>query len=105
MVDDDGPTATAAKQPVDDKATHLSPLVAPSVSLRAAPVTGERVGKYVIVRMLGRGGMGIVVAARHEQLDEMVAIKLLHPKAAKDKIQRERFVREARATVRIKSEH
>ncbi len=90
----------------DDQATVYTALVVPqSVSMRAAPVVGDRVGKYVIERTLGRGGMGVVVAARHEQLDEVVAVKLLHPKAAKDKIQRERFVREARATVRIKSEH
>ncbi len=76
-----------------------------SATLRAAPAVGQRVGQYVIERTLGHGGMGIVVAARHETLDEMVAIKLLHPKAAKDALQVERFVREARATVRIKSEH
>jgi eukaryotic-like serine/threonine-protein kinase len=76
-----------------------------SATLRAAPAAGQRVGKYIIERTLGQGGMGIVVAARHETLDELVAIKLLHPKAAKDALQVERFVREARATVRIKSEH
>ena len=76
-----------------------------STTLRAAPGVGQRVGKYVVERTIGHGGMGIVVAARHETLDESVAIKLLHPKAAKDALQVERFVREARATVRIKSEH
>jgi serine/threonine-protein kinase len=76
-----------------------------SATLRQAPGVGQRVGKYVVERTIGHGGMGIVVAARHETLDEKVAIKVLHPKAAKDAMQVERFVREARATVRIKSEH
>ncbi|MDB5214247.1 MAG: serine/threonine protein kinase [Myxococcaceae bacterium] len=94
--------------PPGEEATQSFPLVAPpSGSMRAAPTAGDRVGKYVIDSILGRGGMGIVVAARHEGAgrEELVAIKLLHPKAAKDAVQVERFVREARSTVRIKSEH
>ncbi len=62
-------------------------------------------GRYIVERALGEGGMGVVVAARHEQLDELVAIKVLHPHASTDAVQVERFIREARATVRIKSEH
>jgi serine/threonine protein kinase len=94
--------------PPEEQPTQNFPLVQPaSGSMRAAPVAGDRVGKYVVDSILGRGGMGIVVAARHESAgrSELVAIKLLHPKAAKDAVQVERFVREARSTVRIKSEH
>jgi eukaryotic-like serine/threonine-protein kinase len=104
IVQDEGHKRTGVLVP-DDKATVYSPLGPVSTSMRAAPVAGERVGKYIIEKTLGRGGMGVVVAARHEQLDEQVAIKLLHPKAARDTVQRERFVREARSIVRIKSEH
>jgi serine/threonine protein kinase len=94
--------------PPEEQPTQNFPLVEPaSASMRAAPIAGDRVGKYVVDSILGRGGMGIVVAARHESAgrSELVAIKLLHPKAAKDAVQVERFVREARSTVRIKSEH
>ena len=62
-------------------------------------------GKYLVERELGRGGMGVVVAARHIQLDEKVAIKFLLPEAVSNAEVIERFVREARAAVRIKSEH
>ncbi len=72
---------------------------------RGAPSAGTRIGRYVVERTLGSGGMGLVVAARHEQLGELAAIKLLHPRASKVELSRERFVREARATARIKSEH
>jgi serine/threonine-protein kinase len=62
-------------------------------------------GKYEIERVLGRGGMGFVVAARHLQLDERVAIKFLLPEAVSNPEILARFAREARAAVRIKSEH
>ncbi len=62
-------------------------------------------GKYRVERVLGRGGMGVVVAAHHIHLDERVAIKFLLPEALVNAEATQRFVREARAAVRIKSEH
>jgi len=62
-------------------------------------------GKYRVERVLGRGGMGIVVAARHQRLDEMVALKLMLPHIAQDPAAVARFDREARASIRIRSEH
>lgn len=62
-------------------------------------------GKYRIERILGRGGMGVVVSAIHETLDERVALKFLLPEALQSKEAVERFLREARAAVKIRSEH
>jgi eukaryotic-like serine/threonine-protein kinase len=62
-------------------------------------------GKFRIERVLGRGGMGVVVAATHLQLDERVALKFLLPDALGNPEAVERFAREARAAVKIKSEH
>jgi eukaryotic-like serine/threonine-protein kinase len=62
-------------------------------------------GKYRVEKILGAGGMGVVVAARHVQLDEKVALKFLLPEALGDEQAVARFVREARAAVKIKSEH
>ena len=62
-------------------------------------------GKYRIDKVLGTGGMGVVVAAHHIQLDEKVAIKFLLPQAVANKDTVARFAREARAAVKIKSEH
>ncbi|MEO6600359.1 MAG: serine/threonine-protein kinase [Polyangiaceae bacterium] len=62
-------------------------------------------GKYRIERVLGQGGMGVVVAAHHVHLDEVVAIKFLLPEALGNADAVARFEREARAAVRIKSEH
>jgi eukaryotic-like serine/threonine-protein kinase len=62
-------------------------------------------GKYRVEKVLGRGAMGLVVAARHLTLDDRVAIKLLLPKCAQDAQMVQRFLREARAAVRIRSQH
>ena len=62
-------------------------------------------GKYRVDRVLGVGGMGVVVAAHHIQLDEHVAIKFLLPQALANAEAVQRFDREARAAVKIKSEH
>ena len=62
-------------------------------------------GKYRVERVLGAGGMGVVVAALHLELDERVAIKFLLPGALCSPEAVARFAREARASVKIKSEH
>jgi len=62
-------------------------------------------GKYRVESILGEGGMGYVVAAIHEQLEQRVAVKLLVPQLAEDPDAVARFLREARASVRIQSEH
>jgi serine/threonine-protein kinase len=62
-------------------------------------------GKYRVERVLGVGGMGVVVSAHHIQLDEKVALKFLLPEAVKNAEALARFEREARAAVKIKSEH
>jgi eukaryotic-like serine/threonine-protein kinase len=62
-------------------------------------------GKYRVDRVLGVGGMGVVVAAHHLHLDERVAIKFLLPESLGNQDAVVRFAREARAAVKIKSEH
>jgi eukaryotic-like serine/threonine-protein kinase len=62
-------------------------------------------GKYRIERVLGQGGMGVVVAAQHVQLAQRVALKFLLPEACSHGEAVARFLREARAAVQIQSEH
>ena len=67
---------------------------------------GELVdGRYEVARVLGSGGMGVVVEAEHVSLRERVAIKLLKPHALTTKRARKRFIAEARAAARMRSEH
>lgn len=53
-------------------------------------------GQYVVVRELGRGGMGVVYLARDPKLDRLVAIKVLPETLERDKDRLGRFEREAR---------
>jgi serine/threonine protein kinase len=62
-------------------------------------------GKYRVERVLGEGGMGVVVAVTHVALDERFAIKLMRPEAMHIEGGIERFLREARAAVKLRSEH
>jgi eukaryotic-like serine/threonine-protein kinase len=63
-------------------------------------------GKYAVEAIVGRGGMGVVLAARHIELDERVAIKLvLNEDGATSPEFVTRFLREARLAIKIKSEH
>jgi eukaryotic-like serine/threonine-protein kinase len=62
-------------------------------------------GKYRVERVVGSGGMGIVVAARHEQLDQLVAIKFITEDALAHADAALRFLHEARAAAKLKSEH
>jgi serine/threonine protein kinase len=62
-------------------------------------------GKYQIERVLAGGGMGVVLAARHVELDELRAIKILHRAHCADRGYVDRFLREALAMARVKGEH
>jgi eukaryotic-like serine/threonine-protein kinase len=62
-------------------------------------------GKYRIVRLIGRGGMGAVYEATHLLIDRRVAVKELHADAAAADNAVTRFEREARAAGRIGSDH
>jgi eukaryotic-like serine/threonine-protein kinase len=61
--------------------------------------------KYRLERVLGRGGMGMVIEARHVQLGTPVALKFLHRGIVGNLSVTERFFREARATAAMTSEH
>jgi Tol biopolymer transport system component/tRNA A-37 threonylcarbamoyl transferase component Bud32 len=80
----------AAQSPVDEPGTLLRP--------------GERFAGYVIVELLGAGAMGLVYAARDEELQRPVALKLVRPSktAGLDEAPaRERLLREAKAAAAL----
>jgi eukaryotic-like serine/threonine-protein kinase len=82
-----------------------------TASSRGVGMTAEQwigrtiAGKYRVEAILGKGGMGLVLHARHMRLDDEVAIKVLLPSMLEVQGMVTRFVREARAASKIKSPH
>ncbi|MEO7731433.1 MAG: serine/threonine-protein kinase [Kofleriaceae bacterium] len=62
-------------------------------------------GKYRVDKILGIGGMGMVVAATHLELDQRVALKFMLPGSIESSDSAARFLREARAAGRLNSDH
>src|SRR5690242_7879296 len=62
-------------------------------------------GKYRVEETIGEGGMGVVVSAIHLALNQRVAIKLLRTSHLSQGEALGRFLREARAAARLRSEH
>lgn len=67
-----------------------------SISLQPGTVIG---GKYEVVKCLGSGSMGLVYACRHRELQgQIVAVKVLFPEVAEDKVAAARFKNEILAS-------
>ncbi|MBA3817941.1 MAG: protein kinase [Deltaproteobacteria bacterium] len=62
-------------------------------------------GKYRVEQILGQGGMGIVARCTHLALNEQVAVKMLRNDVLQDADAKERFMREAQAAVKLRSEY
>ena len=62
---------------------------------------GERIGPYVVVAVLGRGGMGVVYEVRHPEVPRRLALKLIDPIGADDDALA-RFQREGEALARVR---
>jgi len=79
--------------------------MAPPLASRAVFEPGAVIaGKYRIISLIGVGGVGRVYLARHIELDTDFAIKTLRPELMDRPDAVQRFAREARASVRLRSE-
>src|SRR6266568_7976811 len=88
--------------PGQDAATmRLMPVFSEARGAPSAEAPGQRrIGKYIVKRELGRGGMGAVYLAEQPGLGREVAIKELVPSAAADPIALKRFLQEAQVMAR-----
>jgi serine/threonine protein kinase/tetratricopeptide (TPR) repeat protein len=62
-------------------------------------------GHYRILKVLGQGGMGVVLLAEDTQLQRPVALKVIRPEISQSLANRQRFLREARAMAQLRSDH
>jgi serine/threonine-protein kinase len=74
-------------------------------SSEVSPISGLLEGKYELVGMIGRGGMGSVWEAKHHTLGTRFAIKFIEAEYADSAEARKRFDNEARAAATIQSKH
>ncbi|MEZ4701278.1 MAG: serine/threonine-protein kinase [Rhodothermales bacterium] len=81
-----------------------APAIAPA-SEPTDPLEGRRIGPYAVVRVIARGGMGVVYEARDVRLDKVVALKTMNPMLARDPKIRQRFEQEARTLARLEDPH
>jgi serine/threonine protein kinase len=81
-------------------------LVPEPASGMADPLVGTTLdGRYLIEKVLGEGGMGLVYKAKHVVLGKSLAIKVLKPEVSQDPQVMERFKREAQSATSIGSPH
>ena len=75
--------------------------VAATLILDEPSLTGRRIGNYEVLEEIGRGGMGIVYAARDVNLDRLVALKALPHEYTRDFTRRARLRREGKAAAKL----
>src|SRR5690242_18834994 len=80
-------------------------LIVSQAAISGGPVEGTPFGRYRLVELLGRGGMGDVWRAYDTVTDRVVAVKVLPAHLASDQTFQERFRREARAAAGLNNPH
>ena len=100
-------TPTSPFHPNGDTVGPAEPTNDVASMLRPPETDGEigRLGGYRLLKVLGRGGMGVVFLGEDLALGRSVAIKAMLPASAAEPTAKERFLREARAAAAIKDDH
>lgn len=115
----DPPVPASALWPAQDSSGNDVTQVAPIQSIRPqqrdtaldflsparSPEYQGTLGHFDVLRVVGRGGMGLVLHGFDSCLQRDVALKVLDPKLAQDELARKRFCREARAAASVTHEN
>lgn len=100
-------TSALKETSTSDPPSSLSPLADELAFLEPSndPAFIGQLHHFLVTRVIGRGGMGIVLEAFDTHLHRNVAIKVLNPKFQQNEVARQRFCREGRAAAAISHEH
>jgi predicted Ser/Thr protein kinase len=97
LSDADAPTVET-RRPIEESALEF-------LSKPSHPEMLGRMGRYEIEKVVGQGGMGVVLKGHDGELNRPVAIKVLAPHLAHNGAARQRFAREGRAAAAVVHEH
>jgi tetratricopeptide (TPR) repeat protein/predicted Ser/Thr protein kinase len=107
----DGPAPTAPDGPAPTAPVAPGSLTAAIAQMKAdmkaepEPAAqlkrGDTIGRFVVLGLVGRGGMGEVYAAYDPELDRKVAVKLVRPRHSRANDDRGRLLREAQAIAKL----
>lgn len=89
----------------DDSGAECEPISLAFLDSPSHPEMLGRIGRYDVERMIGSGGMGIVLKGFDTELHRVVAIKVLKPHLADNGAARRRFAREAQSAAAVVHEH
>lgn len=90
---------------LDDIGAECEPVSLDFLSPPSHPEMLGRIGRYEVERVIGSGGMGIVLKGFDTELHRVVAIKVLKPHLAHNGSARRRFAREAQSAAAVVHEH
>ena len=96
------------RQDQEGKPSDENRFDAEEIDFLAAPEQPDEIGRlggYRVLEVLGVGGMGIVFRAEDPKLERIVALKAMKPAVAARKSDRDRFLREAKATASIEHDN
>jgi serine/threonine protein kinase/predicted ATPase len=88
-----------------EEASDSAPASLSFLSPALEPGELGRLAHYRVLKVLGQGGMGVVLLAEDTQLQRPVALKVIRPEISRTPLHRERFLREARAMAQVRSDH
>ncbi len=89
----------------DDIGAEFEPLSLDFLAPASHPEMLGRIGRYEVERVIGSGGMGIVLKGFDTELHRVVALKVLKPHLANNGAARRRFAREAQSAAAVVHEH
>ena len=98
-----GRPAEAVPEPISTSIPIVPDAAEPQtrITLSSPPGPGSAVGRYRLLYLVGRGGMGEVYAAHDPELDRKVAIKILRADSYPDEVESARLLREAQSVAKL----